>query len=189
MKKSLQILLLFFISLSGEFAQAQIISTIAGTGAGSYSGDGGPATAATFNNVFGICNDVGGNIYVVDKGNSAVRKISTSGIVTTIAGGTSGFGGDGAPATAALLSGPRAVAADVLGNLYIADQFNQRIRMVNTSGIITTIVGTGTAGSLGDGGLATAAEINSPSGIVLDAAGNLYIADQANSRIRKVNTS
>jgi sugar lactone lactonase YvrE len=165
-----------------------IISTIAGndniTG---YSGDGGLATAAEIYGPTGVAVDVSGNVYFPDCNNQRVRKINSSGIISTIVGnGTAGFSGDGGPATAAELNGPIYVEVDTYGNVYIADVNNNRIRRVNTSGIITTIVGNGIAGYSGDGGPSTNAEINAPHGIALDSFGNLYIADPGNSRIRKV---
>ncbi|MCD6010653.1 MAG: surface protein [Flavipsychrobacter sp.] len=166
-----------------------IISTIAGTTIG-FSGDGGAATAAQFNNPTGVAVDNSGNVYVADLNNHRVRKISTSGIITTFAGtGTIGFSGDGGAATAARLSYPRELAFDGNGNLYISDQSNSRIRIVNTSGIISTVAGTGTATYGGDGGAATLAQINLPRGVFVDASGNAYIGDFNNNRIRKINTS
>jgi sugar lactone lactonase YvrE len=166
---------------------AGIISTIAGTGTAGYSGDGGAATAAQVSSPYGVLADAAGNIYIADAGNNRVRKISATGIISTVAGdGTPSFGGDGGPATAAQLSSPVCLALDVQGNLYIADGLNNRIRKVSTSGIITTVAGTGTAGYSGDGGAATAADINQPLGVATDAAGNVFISDQFNHRIRRV---
>ncbi len=168
---------------------AGIISTIAGNGTFGYSGDGGPATAAEVRNVFGIIIDAAGNIYLGDTQNNVVRKVNTAGIITTIAGnGTSGYSGDGGQATAAQLSDPARFAFDSQGNLYIADADNDNIRKVNTAGIITTIAGTGIQGYSGDGGQATAAELHTPDGLAIDAAGNLYISDDGNNRIRMINT-
>jgi hypothetical protein len=126
-------------------------------------------------------------LYIADILNSRVRKVSTSGTITTVAGnGTPGFSGDGGPATNARLRPPTGVAVDAAGNLYIADIFNQRVRKVSTSGTITTVAGTGIYGFSGDGGPATNARLAYPSGVAVDAAGNLYIADQNNHRVRKV---
>jgi len=122
--------------------------------------------------------------------NQRVRKIDPSGIITTIAGnGVSGFSGDGGQATAAQLGNPFGVAVDAAGNIYIADQFNHRIREVNPSGVINTIAGQGTGNYSGDGGPATAAELNRPFDVCIDAANNIYIADFANNRIRKVDNT
>ena len=169
---------------------AGIISTIAGTGTPGFSGDGGPATAAQLLTVTGICIDGAGNLYVADLGNQRVRKISTSGIITTVAGdGTVGYFGDGGAATSAQLNQPSDVAIDAAGNLYIADKANNRVRKVTSSGTITTYAGYASVGYSGDGGAATDAQLNSPTGVGIDGAGNLYIADQTNGRIRKVNTA
>jgi trimeric autotransporter adhesin len=159
---------------------AGIIFTIAGSGVAGYSGDGGPATLAKFNrptNVF----VKGGNIYITDELNHAIRKIDTGGIIRTVAGtGSPGYSGDGGPATAAMLFQPYGIFVDNSGNIYIAEQVNQVIRKVNTSGIITNVAGTGFSGYSGDGGPATAAKFHDPSDITFDASGNLFIADRHN---------
>ena len=177
-----------------KISTSGIITTIAGVGpvgvgAGSYGGDGGPATSAQISSPYGVTFDVAGNLYIADEGNQRIRKIDTAGIISTIAGnGNGGFSGDGGPAINATFD-PTGIAIDAIGNLYIADYDNNRIRMVNSSGIINTIAGNGTQGVSGDNGLATIAELSGPFGVVLDAAGNLYISDEGNARIRKVNTS
>ena len=166
-----------------------IITTIAGTGAAGYSGDGGPATAATLNGPCGIAITHTGELYFCDYGNSVIRKIDTAGLITTIAGnGSLGYSGDGGPATAARLN-PTRIAVRSTGAYYIADYHNNCIRMVNTSGIISTVAGNGTVGYSGDGGPATAAQIYQATSVVVDQFGNLYICDQYNQCIRKVNTS
>jgi uncharacterized protein (TIGR03437 family) len=167
------------------------ITTIAGTGTAGFSGDGGPALEAEFNTPTGIFIDASGNIIVADVGNQRIRRIDTSGNVTTIAGnGGQGYGGDGGPATSATFYNCVRAIADPLGNVYIADQSNHRVRKVTAStGIVNTIAGTGAQGFGGDGGPATSAELNNPTSIALDTAGNLYICDQFNMRIRKVDTS
>ena len=168
---------------------AGIISTFAGNGTAGYSGDGGPATNAEINSPTGLIFDSHGNLYIVDSNNQVVRKISTSGTISTVVGnGTLGYSGDGGQATAAELNGPAQIAIDIDGNLYIADEVNNRIRKINTLGVITTVVGNGTQGYSGDGGQATDAELSSPNGITIDALGNIYIADYFNYRIRMVNT-
>jgi gliding motility-associated-like protein len=169
---------------------AGIISTIAGNGTNGYSGDGGAATAAELGTPTGVIVTAAGIIYIADNGNQRIRQISTTDIITTIAGnGTAGFSGDGGQATGAELSNPSTLALDAGNNLYIADKSNNRIRKITTAGIISTIAGNGTAGYSGDGGAATGAELNVPNGVVLDAAGNVYIADNTNDRIRKITTA
>lgn len=164
-----------------------IISTIAGTGTIGYSGDGGLAAVAEFNRPSGIIADTIGNIYVSDFYNHVVRKIDTSGIISTIAGnGSPGNSGDGGPAISAQLNGPNGLVLDKYGCLYIADSYNHTIRKIDTNGIINTIAGNGTLGYSGDGGLAIAAQLNYPFKITIDTSGNLYIADTDNNVIRKV---
>ena len=162
------------------------ISTFAGNGGYSYSGDGGPATSAQLNAPHGVAADSAGNYYIADSGNNVVRKVSASGAITTFAGnGTAAFGGDGGAATSAQLNGPQGVALDSAGNVYIADTGNSRVREVS-GGTINTVAGSGTPGYSGDGGAAAGAKLYSPVGLALDAKGNLYIADTNNSAIRKV---
>lgn len=166
------------------------ITTIVGTGTSGFLGDGGAATAARIQRVYGLCVDNAGNIYIPDYGNHRIRKVSTDGTISTIVGnGTAAFAGDGGAATAASLWGPRGVALDTSGNLYIADENNFRIRKVTPSGIISTVAGNGSYGFAGDGGQATAARLASPASIAIDRSGNMYIADMGNNRVRKVTTS
>ena len=169
---------------------ALIISTIAGNHDAGYSGDGGTATAATLLSPSGIAVNAAGTIYFVDQANNRVRKVTTSGIISTVAGnGIAGNSGDGGAADAASLNNPMGVAVDLAGNLYIADYGNAKIRKVHTSGIITTIAGNGAIGYSPDGTPATAAQIATPTGVTVDAAGNVYFAEQNNHVVRKVNTS
>ncbi|MCD6011552.1 MAG: Leucinerich repeat protein-like protein [Flavipsychrobacter sp.] len=185
--KRFLLLFAFFIATT---TQAQIISTIVGDGFAGFTGDGGTATAARLNTPYGICTDAAGNIYIPDAGNRRIRKISTAGVISTIAGtGILGYTGDGGPATAAQLNEPSCVFVDGSGNIFIADLFNNCVRKIDVSGTITTVAGTGTAGFSGDGGAATTARLNRPYSIAVDATGNLFIADRLNSRIRKVDAS
>ncbi len=225
-------------------AHAQYINTVAGNGVAAYTGDGGAANMASFNAVEGMAVDGAGNIYLADKNNNVVRKISNSGVVTTFAGtGVAGYSGNGGAATAAKLNTPSAVATDGAGNVYIAERGNHVVRVVNTAGkikvyagsgiegysgdgdtahlgristptalcmdgvgnlyiaeggshvirrvdngtrIMHTVAGTGSFGNTGDGGMATNATFNTPSGVVVDALGNVYIADAQNNRVRRV---
>ncbi len=165
-----------------------IISTIAGNGIAGYTGDGFAATAAKIGYVQGMGIDPSGNLYISDNGNHVVRKIATSGIITTFAGtGVTGFSGDGAAATDAQFNTTRGITSDASGNIYIADNGNKRIRMVNTSGIITTVAGcSGTC----PGGPATATVIGNPQAVAFDASGNMYISvDHGGGLIYKVDVA
>jgi len=186
--KKILLILSFIFSLQ---INAQIISTVVGNGLATYAGDGGQATSAELTLPMSVTTDAVGNIYIADYGNSSLRKVNTSGIITTIAGnGVEGFSGDGGQATAAQLDSLTGVTVDAAGNIYITDTYNNRIRKINTLGIITTIAGNGTIGYSGDGGQATNAQLNLPiSSVAIDAAGNIYIADLNNSCVRKINTS
>lgn len=171
-------------------AHGQRISTIAGLGSYGYTGDGLTATAAELNKAVGIARDAAGNIYIADQYNHCIRKVASSGIISTVVGsGVAGFSGDGGPATLARLNYPIGIAFDASGNLLIADASNSRIRKVTPAGIITTIAGTGARAYTGDGTAATSAAINLPQDIAQDIAGNIYIADRDNHRIRKINTA
>jgi uncharacterized protein (TIGR03437 family) len=166
-------------------ATTGLLSLVAGNGTAGFSGDNGPATAAQLSLPEDVAVDAAGNIYIADTYNFRVRKVS-NGVITTVAGtGVPGFSGDGGQATSAQLAYPSAVAVDSLGNLYIADYVNQRVRKVS-GGVITTVAGTGAAGFSGDGGPATSAQLNSPIGLAVDSANNLYIADAGNCRVREV---
>ena len=162
-----------------------IIHTVAGNGTCDSTGDGGQATSATVSPM-DIAVDSKGVLYVTDGNSSRVRRIGTDGIITTIAGTTDGYSGDGGQATKAQLSAPRSIAVDAQGNLYIADAGNSVIRKVDTSGIITTIAGNPDKISGGDGGPATAAGLNYPMALRLDASGAAYIADYYNHLVRKL---
>jgi hypothetical protein len=168
---------------------AGIISTYAGNGVNGTGVDGVPATSSPFRGVADLAVDTAGNLYISDDFNNRVRKVTAAtGIITTVAGGGSVLG-DGGPATAAQLSGPGGLVVDSSGNLYICDSLHNRVRMVTLSGTISTIAGNGTKGYGGDGGQATSAMLNVPLGIEVDAAGNVYIGDTFNHRVRKVTPS
>ena len=166
------------------------ITTVSAAFTGGCSGEGVPLSQAVFVGVVGLAKDNAGNIYVSDQDCNTVRKISTTRIVTTVAGnGTLGFSGDGGPATAAQLDYPCQVGIDNAGNIYIPDAGNNRIRKVNTSGIITTIGGDGVRNSSGDGGPAALAEFALPESICVDNAGNIYVAENASYEVRKIDPS
>ena len=165
---------------------AQIIATVAG-GGGEGPGDNGPATKAQMMQPVSVALDGAGNLYIADSQDQRVRKVDATGVITTLAGtGNRDFSGDGGPAATAGLNTPSGVAVDTAGNVYIADRLNHRIRRVTAAGIITTFAGTGTASFSGDGGPATSATLNSPDAVAVDGAGNVYISDTNNRRIRKV---
>jgi ASPM-SPD-2-Hydin domain-containing protein/centrosomal CEP192-like protein/NHL repeat-containing protein len=182
------------IDTSGNLSTFAGIQTDA-AGHGGYSGDNGPATSAELDDPEQLAFDSNGNLYIADNDNSVIRKVDTSGIITTFAGhfdnNFGGFSGDGGPATSASLSSPQGVATDSSNNVYIADTDNNVIRIVNTSGVINTFAGNfnGGRGSTGDGGPATSALLNTPRQVATDLAGNLFIADSFNSKIRKVEAS
>jgi len=169
-----------------------VLITVAGTGVDGASGDGGPAALAQISRAIRLDIDGAGNIYFTDSDNHTIRKISPAGLISTIAGRAEsrGSSGDGGPATSALLNFPIGVAVDGSGNVYICDSGNQRIRKITAAtGVISTIAGNGTAGSEGDGGPGTAAQINSPQNVAVDKNGNVYFSDFSNNRIRKVNAA
>lgn len=167
-----------------------LIWTVAGMGTLGFGGDGGAATAAYLHDPTGVAVDAVGNLYIADQLNSRIRKVTATGIITTIAGsGTMGYSGDGGLATAANLHQPTKVAVDAVGNVLIADMENNRIRKVNSSGIITTIVGTGVTGYSGDGGPGVHAEVHRVAGLFVDGMGNLYFADALNNRVRLLSTT
>ena len=163
-----------------------IVSTVVGTGVAGYSGDGGAATNARISSPTSVCFDRNGNLLVADGGCQGIRKISPDGIISTIAGiGGAGYGGDGGPATAAVFHGVEGIAVDLSGNIYVADNENYRIRKIATSGIVTTIAGTGYYGSSGNGGLATAASI-CVFGLAVDEFNNIFFSDNCFGLVRKV---
>ncbi len=173
-------------------SSSSFIYTVAGNGNPGYSGDGSQATSADMNSPGNAVMDAAGNLYISDSNNNVVRKVAAgTGIISTIAGNrTAGFSGDGGVATSAQLSSPTGLALDGAGNLYISDILNNRIRKVAAgTGIISTYAGNGTLAYSGDNGPAISAGISYPAGIVMDAAGNLYIAESGSERIRKVAAS
>ncbi len=167
------------------------ITTIAGTDTGGYRGDGGPATNCRLNGPTGLAySSRTGNLYISDYGNHRIRKVDTSGIITTIAGtGTHGYSGDGGAAVSAKLYFPYRIIVDTAENLFFTEQTNNVVRKVNASGIISTLAGSGIAGSSGDGGPATAAYFNNPIGICMDKYGSIYVADEYNQSIRMITPS
>jgi sugar lactone lactonase YvrE len=182
------------VCIAGMTVDAQgnlyVAETITGTiwkvtPSGAATPFAGASAGLSFPN--GLAMDGNGNLYIADSYNNRIRKLTPAGIITTVAGnGGAGFGGDGGPATSAQLRYPLGVAVDKDGNLFIADSHNNRIRKVDTAGIITTVAGNGTSGFSGDGGAATSAQLDYPTAVAVDGSGNLFIADSNNSRIREV---
>ncbi|MBZ5727086.1 MAG: hypothetical protein LAP87_19065 [Acidobacteriia bacterium] len=160
------------------------VATVAGS---SQLGDGGPAISAQIGAIQGIAVDRGGNLYLADTDHHRVRRIAPDGAIATLAGtGTAGYSGDGGPAAGAQLNLPYGLAADLAGNVYVADLGNNRVRRIGPDGTITTVAGTGVQGSSGDGGPATGAQLLAPRNVAADAAGNLYISEFGGHRVRKV---
>ncbi len=190
---------LFCLLVSFSFSfrvQAQVIITVSGITTEGYAGDGGLAIHCQMHWPEAIALDETGHIFIADAINNVIRKIDGNGIIHTVVGsgfewgtGEGGFGGDGGPASAAWLNYPSGVALDTAGNMYIADRKNSRIRKVNTAGVISTFAGNGTVGYTGDGAAAAAAQLDSPTRVKVDLAGNVYIADAGNNAIRKVDLS
>jgi hypothetical protein len=178
-----------------EIATNGNIALIAGNGNEGYAGDAGPAVQATLDSPQSVAVDSSGDVFIADTYNNVIREVTPNGTISTFAGnGTAGYGGDNGPATSAQLTSPSGVAVDSLGNVYIADSGNDVIRRVSTGGTITTVAGNyaadqsngGAGGFSGNGGPATSAQLNSPQGVALDQAGDLFIADTFNNAIREV---
>jgi len=180
----------FLVSVCFAQAPKFTISTVAGTGSAGFAGDGGAATAAQLKFPAGVAFDAAGNLYIADSFNSRIRKVDTSGNISTIAGtGDFGYFGDTNAATKAGMNRPYSLAIDKSGNIYIADAYNDAVRKITvSSGVMSTVAGNSQQGLGGDGGAATGALLDTPTGLVFDAAGNLYIVDTGNDRIRKVGT-
>ncbi len=174
-------------------AATGVVTTVAGSGVDGFAGDGGPAIYAQFAYAAALAVDGLGNIFVADNGNNRIRRIDAiTGIITTVAGDDDHafVSGDGVPATSASLWHPFGVAVDGLGDLYIADTQNGRVRRVDVdTGLISTVVGVGNGASAGDGGVATAATVSSPYGVVFDAAGNMFVSEQYGHRVRRVDAA
>ena len=165
-----------------------VITTVAGNGTAGFSGDNGPAMEAQLLAPFCVEVDSFGNLFIADTGNQRIRRVdATTQTITTVAGdGVGGFGGDNGPATEAQLYTPLGITVDVLGNLYVSEGSNHRIRKIDTNGTITTIAGNGTNGFTGDNMLATDTALNGPWGLVTDDENNLYFSDSTNSRVRRI---
>jgi uncharacterized protein (TIGR03437 family) len=165
-----------------------VITTVAGTGHGGFSGDGGPAISAWLNTPYGLAADRAGNLYIADLGNARIRKIGTDGIIKTVAGGGKrpGSAGDGQLATDIALKQPRNIAIDPSGNIYFSDFGDNRVYQITSSGLLLRIAGNGQAGSSGDNGPALDATLNSPAGLATDSVGAIYVADAGNGRVRKI---
>ena len=178
-------------SLIREVSASGVITTVAGGGSEGFYGDAGPATAAALWSPAGIFVDGSGNLFIADSVNNRIREVSASnGYINTVAGSTlGGFSGDGGPATSAMLNNPTGVFVDASGNIYIADNGNNRIRKVSSGGTITTIAGTGIEGFSGDGGPAISASLYNPADVVVDASGNIFIAVALSNRIRMISAS
>jgi hypothetical protein len=184
-----------YIADSGNFCVRRLapdgtITTFAGTGTDGFSGDGNSATAAQMRMPRGLATDSAGNVYIADSWNYRIRRVDSNGVIQTIAGtGENGYTGDGGKATAAALGFVQAVAVDNSLNIFVSDALNHVVRRISAAGIIQTVAGNGSGGWAGDGGSGTAAQLNYPRGLALDAVGSLYIADSANNRIRQVSAS
>jgi len=175
-----------------KVSPAGIISTVAGGGTAAVT-EGARATEITLGALWGLATDSAGNVYLADRTLNRILKVSPAGLISIVAGtGKAGFSGDSGLATQAEINLPRHVVVDRAGNVFFSDENNLRVRKVSVDGIIMTVAGSGPAGAgvpgafAGDGGAATAARLNTLRGVAIDAAGNLYLVDQGNNRVRKV---
>ena len=186
MRFFLQLILLAF---SGPLYSATV-TTFAGAGTKGFSGDGGPAAAAELNNPFAIARGPDGALYICDTDNQRIRKVAPDGTISTVAGnGTRGYSGDGGPATQAALNEPYEVRWDQGGNMFFVERLNHLVRRVDAkTGVVSTVTGNGQAGVSGDGGPAASAQMKEPHSLVFDHAGDLYICDIGNNRVRKIDT-
>lgn len=184
--KPLLFTIAYALALSPSHAAS--VSTFAGTGAKGFSGDGGPARSAQLNNPFAITRGPDGALYICDVDNDRIRRVAVDGKISTFAGsGVRGFGGDGGAATAAALNEPYEMAWDRAGNLFFVERMNHCVRHVDAkTGVISTVAGNGKAGFAGDGGLAKEAQFNQPHSLAFDAAGDLYVSDILNHRVRRI---
>jgi trimeric autotransporter adhesin len=173
-----------------KIAPTGTVTTYAGNGTCTSTGDGGAATSATLNYVTGLAVAPDGSVYIVEGNGNRVRKVSTAGTISTFAGtGTASSTGDGGAATAATINSPRGITVDHAGSVYISESAGNRVRKVTSAGTISTIMGTGTASSSGDGGAATSATVNGPRNVAVARDGSIYISDAGGCRIRKISAA
>jgi hypothetical protein len=176
-------------NLPNSYANGQI-TTVVGNGSQGFAGDGGAATSAELTYPCGLTFDANGNLFIADQFNYRARRMDTNGLITTVAGsGTNSYSGDGGPATNADVNFPSTLLVDGNGNLIFPDVYNVRVRLVDTNGNITTIAGNGSTGSGGDGGPATDASFDFPWGVAMDSFGNIYVSDQFNNNVRRIDTN
>ena len=184
MEKKLKFIYLVAVvafAMTTTTAVAQIVSTLAGSGTAAFAN--GTGTAASFDTPTGVAVDINGNVYIADMTNHRIRKITVAGVVTTLAG-SGAAGSTNGTGVSAKFSSPRGVAVDASGNVYVADASNHQIRKITVAGVVTTLAGSGAAGSTN--GTGVSAKFSSPRGVAVDASGNVYVADRSNNAIRKI---